>query len=430
MNKKRASAYIIVTLIILAILTSQIVLTQKVNPETLVLTIYSDGFTSVDYELTINSTFPTHNITIFGQVLEDLIVVDSNGLPLGYSLNNSILSVFSLGANEIRITYNTQDLTTKEGRYWTVQVDAPINTRIILPEEAVIISLNNIPTIIETNDNKMTLLMDQGLIQVVYIVGIVGTKEYAQIVIDETEQTIIEIQNLEINVTEAETKLNQAKEAFYVGNYAEAETLGNEAKNRAIQINQTAFQAQFKITEAEGAIIKANNEQRTEGLDNAQNLLEQAKNSYNVGQYSEALSLATQALNNAQDAEIFNAEENDPQNFVLFQVFAVLAVLGILAFILLFMKSRKKIKTKKRQIDSERIFREHKELMPDEKQAILFLIDNNGEAFEAELYDHVKLPRTTTWRMVKRLKRMDIITVTKFRRQNLVRLKTKYDIRE
>jgi uncharacterized membrane protein len=68
--------------------------------------------------------------------------------------------------------------------------------------------------------------------------------------------------------------------------------------------------------------------------------------------------------------------------------------------------------------------------MPEEKQAIQFLVDNNGEAFEAELYDFVKLPRTTTWRLVKRLKRMEIITVTKFRRQNLVRLKNKYDIKE
>jgi uncharacterized membrane protein len=69
-------------------------------------------------------------------------------------------------------------------------------------------------------------------------------------------------------------------------------------------------------------------------------------------------------------------------------------------------------------------------LIPEEKKAIQFLVDNNGEAFEAELYDYVRLPRTTTWRMVKRLKGMNIITVTKFRRQNLVRLKTKYDIKE
>ncbi len=95
-------------------------------------------------------------------------------------------------------------------------------------------------------------------------------------------------------------------------------------------------------------------------------------------------------------------------------------------------KNPKKLRLNRRRdrIDAERIFREHKDLMPEEKQAIQFLVDNNGEAFEAELYDDVKLPRTTTWRLVKRLKRMGIITVTKFRRQNLVRLKTKYEIKE
>ena len=263
MNKKRASAYLTLITVIISIFTSQIGLAQDVNPQTLTIKVYPDGFTSVDYELNINSTFPTQNITIFGQVLENLIVTDHNGLPLGYNLNNSILSIFSLGTNEISIIYNTQDLTTKQGRDWTVILDAPINTRIILPEEAIIISLNKVPEIIETNDNIITLLMDDGLIQVIYVVGIVGTKEYAQLVLDEAEQTIIEIQNFQINVTEAEIKLEQAEEAFTLGNYAEAENLGNEAKSRAIQINQTAFQAQSKIIEAEQAIIKANNEKES-----------------------------------------------------------------------------------------------------------------------------------------------------------------------
>jgi uncharacterized membrane protein len=81
-------------------------------------------------------------------------------------------------------------------------------------------------------------------------------------------------------------------------------------------------------------------------------------------------------------------------------------------------------------IDIERIFREHMDLMPEEKRAVQFLVDNNGEAFEAELYDYVKLPRTTTWRLVKRLERMDIIRTSKFRRQNLIRVKSKYETKE
>jgi uncharacterized membrane protein len=101
----------------------------------------------------------------------------------------------------------------------------------------------------------------------------------------------------------------------------------------------------------------------------------------------------------------------------------------------LFFRSRRKtevreVKKKERRIDVERIFLVHKDLMPEEKQAIRFLAENNGEAFEANLYEYVKLPRTTTWRLVKRLERMDIIKRTKFRRQNLIRVKNKYTIKD
>ena len=72
----------------------------------------------------------------------------------------------------------------------------------------------------------------------------------------------------------------------------------------------------------------------------------------------------------------------------------------------------------------------HKNLLPEEKQAIQFLVENSGEAFEADLYDYLKLPRTTNWRLVKRLEGMGIIKRSKFRRQNLVRIKRKYTLKE
>lgn len=431
MNQKRASAYLLSTLVLMLTLTSQ-AFSEEATPETLLLTVYPDGFVSVDCTFLVNPTFPTQNITVFGQVPEDLIVVDADGLPLGYSLNGSMLSVYSLGTDEIAVTYLTQDITSKEGRYWTLTLTAQTGTRIILPAEAAIISLNKVPEMIETNDNRMTLLMNQGYIEVTYVVGVVGTQEHAQIVLDEAEQVVMEIKNFGTIITDAETKLQQAQNAFGLGNYAEAETLGNEAKTLALQINQTASQAQSQITAAEAAIGSAQNEERTLGLTEAQSLLAQAKSAYELGDYLEASSLAAQALTEAEEAEILLTSE--PEDFPVYGV--VVAFLAPVLVVLVFfvVRSRKKpeveAKTKKRLIDVERIFREHKDLMPEEKQAIQFLADNNGEAFEAELYDYVKLPRTTTWRLVKRLKRMGIITVTKFRRQNLVRLKTKYDIKE
>ncbi len=406
---------------------------EETTPETLLLTAYPDGFVFVDYTLQVNPTFPTQNITVFGQVLEDLLIVDNEGLPLDYTIFNGTISVYSLGADKIKFTYLTQDLTSKEGRYWTLTIDAPINTRVILPVETTIISLNKVPETIETSGNRMELLMNASLIEVTYVIGVVGTEEHAQIVLNEAETIILSIKNLDINVTEAEAKHQEANVAFNIGNYVDAETLGYEAKNLAIQINQTATQSQSKMNEATETIANAQNEGRTAGLSEAQDLLDQACSAYDNGNYSEALNLATQAIAEAEEDDASPSEETDP--WLVYGILGIIVIASIVVFGFFFVRSRRKvqvveIKKKKRRIDAERIFLAHKELLPEEKQAIQFLAENNGEAFEADLYDYLKLPRTTTWRLVKRLEGMGIIKRTKFRRQNLIRVKRKYTLKE
>jgi uncharacterized membrane protein len=275
--------------------------------------------------------------------------------------------------------------------------------------------------------------MNGSLITVTYVIGVVGTQEHAQIVLSEAEAAIMSIKNSDVNVTEAETKLQEANTAFNLENYVDAETLGAEAKNLALQINQTAAQAQSKLDEAADAIANAQDEGKTEGLSEAQEMLSQAYSAYNNGNYVEALTLATQAIGEAEDAETLLSEENDS-----LRVYGVLGTIIIASAVILgffFVRSRRKVQVvatekKKRRIDSERIFLVHKDLLPEEKQAIQFLIENNGEAFEADLYYYLKLPRTTVWRLVKRLERMEIIKRTKFRRQNLLRIKRKYTLKE
>lgn len=433
MNEKWAYAYLVFVLFLFLVLTSHSSFSEEAMPETLFLTVYADGYVYVDYTLRVDPTFPTQNITVFGQVLEYFLVVDKDGLPLDYSMVNSIISVYSLGSDEIKLTYLTQDLTSKEGRFWTLSLVAPINIVIIFPVNTTIISLNQVPEMIEIRDNRVELLMNSSLIEVTYVKGVIGTKEHAQIVLDVAEKTIMAVKSFSIIITEAEAKLQDGENAFELGDYVKAETLGYEAKKLAIQINQTATQAHVNIDEAEGAIAKAQNEGRIIGLSEAQDLLNQANNMYVIGGYLQASNLATQAKTEAEKAEMFRSQEAD-ESFLFFGVFGAILI-SIIVFGFFFYRSRKKpkvpeLKKKKRQIDAERIFKIHKDLMPEERQAIQFLVENNGEVFEAELYDHVKLPRTTTWRLVKRLEGMGIVRITKFRRQNLIRVKNKYNIKE
>ena len=434
MKEKRATAYLLFTLFLVLALICTPVFSEEVTPETLFLTVYPDGFVFIDYTLLVDPTFPTQNITVFGQILEDLLVADKGGLPLDYSIgNNCTITVYSLGTDEIKLNYLTQDLTSKEGRYWTLTIEGPVSTKIVLPEETTIISLNQVPEMIETSENKVELLMNASLIEVTYVIGVVGTEEHAQIVLSEAETVITSIKNLDINITEAGGTLAEAEAAFNLGNYVEAETLAYEAKDLAIQTNQTATQAQSKIDEADQALVTAQNDKRTEGINEAQQLFDDAKTSYNNGDYSEAINLATQAITKAQEAKIFLAEGTD--SLLVYEIILAVIAVAIIVVVLFFVRSRRKtvireVEKKKRRIDVERIFLVHKDLMPEEKQAIQFLAENNGEAFEADLYEYVKLPRTTTWRLVRRLDRMGIIKRAKFRRQNLIRVKNKFTIKD
>ncbi len=117
-------------------------------------------------------------------------------------------------------------------------------------------------------------------------------------------------------------------------------------------------------------------------------------------------------------------------NYELFIItIAAIAFLGTLVYWLNRIRIRTpKKKTIKPQIDLEALFKEHKDLRAEEQQTIKFLAEKNGKAFEAEIYDKLQLPRTTTWRMIRRLEKMKIITITKSRRQNLVSIRTKYKL--
>src|SRR4029078_1616748 len=66
---------------------------------------------------------------------------------------------------------------------------------------------------------------------------------------------------------------------------------------------------------------------------------------------------------------------------------------------------------------------ERPHLRPEEKELLDFLVEKNGLAFESELRSKFILPRTSLWRLVKRLEREEILEVTKIGGQNLIKLR-------
>jgi uncharacterized membrane protein len=67
---------------------------------------------------------------------------------------------------------------------------------------------------------------------------------------------------------------------------------------------------------------------------------------------------------------------------------------------------------------------EKPQLKLEDQQVLRFLAQNQGAAFESEIRNHFQeLPKTTIWRLIKRLEREDCIEIRKAAGQNLIKLR-------
>ncbi|MDQ3967799.1 MAG: hypothetical protein M3275_05305 [Thermoproteota archaeon] len=62
-------------------------------------------------------------------------------------------------------------------------------------------------------------------------------------------------------------------------------------------------------------------------------------------------------------------------------------------------------------------------LRPEDQQVLKFLAEKEGAAFESEIRSKFQLPKTTIWRLVKRLEREELIEIRKAGGQNLIKLR-------
>ncbi len=407
---------------------------QEYTPESLLIALFADGKASVEYRLSTDVTVPPLTLPLFGSAYEQLIVVDENNLIVDNRIENDSLVVDTFGTSSILITYTT-DLVNKTGRFWTFALDAPIDASIRLPEDSVIIGLNQIPNSIKLSENRYALIMPEGYSEISYVIGALGTKEHANVAISEAEKVIAEQKMNGVVVSGAEIKLNESKQAFDDGKYADAEIFANDAKTIANNTGHNALLASNVLSEAERAI----KESKVQGLDvsNAEQLFSEAGEDYINGNYERTLGLAAQARVVALDARNARTDYFDPVYVI---VGVIVASAAGAAGTAVYIRSRKKIMIEKtafgiptelvvkerRIINLKKIFTERPYLREDDKETLNFIAEKGGEAFESEIRDKFDLPKTTVWRLVKRLEREELVEVKKAGGQNLVRIREEF----
>jgi len=405
-------------------------------PSKLLFTLFADGAVTVDLTLDTDITTPTIVVPLFGSTYEKLIILDAGGVPLSYTVGQAGVTVNTLGTERVSISYETFDLTNKTGRIWTFKVETPIDSLIALPEAATILSLNQPPTAISTLGSRVALTMPAGVTSVTYILGILATKEHALALIADAKLITSQLVAKGVIVTDALRMIGLAEQALQQAEFAKAEELASNATALAKQIGEAASGASLVITQARSAITRSLDEGRTVGLSEAQKLLSEAEDRYRNGQYSNSRDLALQAIRLANDARA-PPTSAPPAGTLLLPLEAILGVTAAAAivagvFLILRRKGRGQrpsqpgVQKLVRSIDVQRILAEKPNLRPDDQDVIRYLAEVGGEAFEGEIKERFQLPRTTVWRMVKRLANEEIVQILNVRGQNLVRIHERY----
>ena len=337
------------------------------------LTVYRDGLVHISQVLFVNETFPSISLELLSSLVENVVVVDENQTVLDYDVAGSNMTIFSLGASRVLLEYDTVELTEKESGVWTLLVQNPYNLTVYLPEESAIVYLNEMPTSIDTEDGIITLSLYPAEWEISYVLTIIGPE-------------IFRVGDLTVNPSEVEVG-NEVTISVVLTNIGE----GEGSYTLAVKVNQVV------------------EDTKTITLDAGASTTVQFK--------------VTKEEAGTYDVEIGGlSSEFNVKEAPLLPIFAVYLIIIVTVGIVgsfLFLRKR-------REPSGEKIIKERPYLRQEDRDVIRFLEGKGGKAFESEVREKFPdMPRTSLWRLVKRLEKMEIVTVKRIGLQNQIKLKNK-----
>ncbi len=342
-----------------------------------------------------------------------------------------------------------------------------------LPPDSVLVDTEPMPVVKTVNGQPLLTFSKPGSVTVSYAIGVLGTEDQANIAIQLAGVAITETrgQHPDIVLAAAEDLLQRAMDARDDRMFGEAEELAGQANDAAVNAGGDYVAAQSAIASADGQIDRAAGEGRDVAA--ARQLLEQANSEFAGGDYVAARDFADDATAAIGDRP---PEPQMPASVIIAAAAAAAGGIGVLVFLRmrkppaqqLQRKDLPKVSNSSRVVaairppemkemeepDSEeeplevssvqaepgtipesqidksvlgrivgRIIEERPHLRPEDQQVLTFLAEKEGAAFESEIRTKFQLPKTTIWRLVKRLEREELVEIRKAGGQNLIKLK-------
>ncbi|MFZ1077057.1 MAG: hypothetical protein WAN47_06480 [Nitrosotalea sp.] len=347
------------------------------SAKVLEFTIYTDGTTHIFYQTDVDPQSPDFILGLYGNTTDNFVVQDQNGTLLSSKMNTNNVDVETLGASAIKVDYDTPDLVSKSGKTWTFHVNSPVGYSILLPANTVIVGMSTTPSDLQVVNGQSLISFPSGSVDISYIFGVLGTSQTATLAIQHAQDFINTVNSEGISTPLASEKLAEANTAFNEGRYSDAEAFADDAKNSAIQEQQTTLSTKQTGNNNTGPISTGNNNDTIPILA--------------VGGAAAAVAAMFIILKRSRITKEIPVPQIPQSNYA--------------------------------PPDKETIFRLKPELRQEDKDIVVFIYEKGGRVFESELRKKFLLPRTTTWRAVKRLEREGIVEIEKVDQQNLIKLR-------
>lgn len=428
--------------------------------------ILSNGDSIVQYDLRLKTNTSEITLPLVGGNINDILVRNYLSKYLVYTFNSvtNEIKINSQNESQIRITYQTPDLVNKREREWSFLINSAFPFTVKLPNDAVVTNLGEqSPSLIRKLGGQNLLSFDKGRISIDYVIGYAGTREQAIISINSAELDLAkaESEHTGINLGNVKDILQNAKTALNQSNFIDAERLANNASDlsgiitESFEISKDAMSnATRKIEDLQGMNVDTSQ---------ASGFVSKSNIEFFQGNYPKALEYANLALNSLEPPRQEQIFLNSSSTVYLLLIPLAVSVgfFMIRKYIRRFnqQKQSSSIKTDplksntatntfkennfiekqfpiKEQIDNESptdnsdlhnlvtdIIRQKGNLKPEEKEILFYISEKEGAAFEGEIRNKFILPKTSLWRLIKRLERENLIEVTKIGGQNLIKFK-------
>ena len=150
------------------------------SSRTLDFTIYQDGSTHVFYELDVDPLKLEVPVELFGEMIENITIVDEDGLLLSSEIDHNLALIETFGASQLSIDYDTQDLVSKTGKIWTFSIDAVEQYSVVTPKNSVIIEMSNFPISMQVENDQSHLVFPSGKTSISYYISTLASAQPVQ----------------------------------------------------------------------------------------------------------------------------------------------------------------------------------------------------------------------------------------------------------